>query len=78
MRDTPDQTHRIFDWSVPGRLGDRRLTVTGRLDYVPPSEAGVSSVVIVLVAVTATAALLGFGLLLLRLRRGEETAPQAG
>ena len=52
--------------------------MTGRLDYVPPSEAGVSSVLIVLIAVTTTAALLGFGLLLLRLRRGEETAPQAG
>jgi hypothetical protein len=78
VREKPDQTHRIFDWSVPGRLGDQRLTVTGRLDYVPPAESGVSSVLIVLIAVTTTAALLGFGLLMLRLRRGEETAPQAG
>jgi hypothetical protein len=78
VRETPDQTHQIFDWTVPGRLGDRKLTVTGRLDYVPPSEAGVSPILIALVAVTAAAALLGFGLLLLRLKRGEETAPQAG
>jgi hypothetical protein len=78
VKETPDQIHRIFDWSVPARLGDRRLTVTGRLDYVPPSESGVSPAVIAVVAVTAAAALLGFGLLLLRLRRGEEAAPQAG
>jgi hypothetical protein len=69
VREAPRQTHRIFDWRVPARLGDRPLTVLGRLDYVPPRARGASSTVVALVAVTGAAAFVALGLLLLRLRR---------
>jgi hypothetical protein len=78
VREAPRASHAIFDWRVPARLGGRELTVSGRLDYVPPEEGGSSAAVVALVAITGLAAVLALGLLLLRLRRGEETATQAG
>jgi hypothetical protein len=78
VRDAPRRTHQIFDWKVPGRLGDRALTVTGRLDYVPPSEGGTSAALVAVVVITGIAAVLALGLLLVRLRRGEEAAAQTG
>ncbi len=78
VREAPRATHAIFDWQVPARLGDRALMVSGRLDYVPPKEGGTSSAVVALVAITGAAAVLALGLLLVRLRRGEEAATQAG
>jgi hypothetical protein len=78
VRDAPRASHAIFDWRVPARLGRRELTVSGRLDYVPPEEGGSSAVVVALVAITGAAAVISLGLLLLRLRRGEETATQTG
>jgi hypothetical protein len=77
VRDAPKSTHTIFGWRVPGRIGDRTLTVTGRLDYAPPSESGVSPLLLVLVTVTGVAALIGLTLLVLRLRH-EGAATQAG
>ena len=76
VRDAPRATHAIFDWRVPARLGDRPLAVTGRLDYVPPAEEGASWVLIAAVALTGAAAACGLGLLVLRLRRDDETATQ--
>ena len=78
VREAPSASHAIFDWRVPARLGGRTLTVSGRLDYVPPEEGGSSAAVVALVAITGVAAVLALGLLLLRLRRGEETATQTG
>ena len=77
VRAEPDSRHTIFGWRVPGRIGDRALIVTGRLDYVPPPENGVSPLLLVLVVVTGVGALIGLALLLLRLRRAE-AATQAG
>ena len=77
VRDEPESTHAIFGWRVPGRIGGRPLIVTGRLDYVPPSENGVSPLLVVLVAAAGVGALIGVALLVLRLRR-EEAATQAG
>lgn len=78
VRAAPRRTHAIFDWKVPARLGDEALTVTGRLDYEPPSEGGTSTALIAVVVITGVAAALSLGLLFLRLRRGEEAAAQAG
>ena len=78
VRDAPRRTHAIFDWTVPAKLGDETLTVTGRLDYEPPSDGGTSAAVIAVVVITGIAAALALGLLLLRLRRGEEAAAQVG
>jgi hypothetical protein len=78
VRDAPRRRHAIFDWQVPGRLGGRPLAIAGRLDYVPPSDGGTSSAVIALVAITGVAAAVAFGLLLVRLKRGEEAAAQTG
>jgi hypothetical protein len=78
VRDAPRNTHVVFDWRVPGRLEGRPFLVRGRLDYVPPEEDGASATVIALVAITGVAALIALGLLLLRLRRGEEAAAQTG
>jgi hypothetical protein len=76
VRQAPRASHAIFDWRVPARLGARELTVLGRLDYVPPEKGGTSPAVVALVAITGAAAVLALGLLLLRLRRGEEAATQ--
>lgn len=78
VREAPRETHAIFDWQVPALLGERTLTVSGRLDYVPPEEDGSSWVVVALVAITGVAAVAGLGLLLLRLRREDGTATQTG
>jgi hypothetical protein len=78
VRDAPNETHVIFDWQVPARLGERALTVTGRLDYEPPAEDGASTALIAVVVITGIGAVLALGLLLLRLRRGEEAATQVG
>jgi hypothetical protein len=78
VRDAPRVAHAIFDWRVPARLGARPLAVTGRLDYVPPPGEGASWALIAAVALTGAAAALGLGLLVLRLRRGEDAAAQPG
>jgi hypothetical protein len=78
VRDAPEQTHVIFDWRVPLRLGDRTLTVAGRLDYEPPEDGGGSPALVAAVVVTGTGAVLALALLLLRLRRGERAAAQTG
>jgi hypothetical protein len=78
VREAPEETHMIFDWQVPARLGERALTVSGRLDYVPPEEDGTPWALVAAVAITGAAAVLALGLLLLRLRREDETAAQAG
>jgi hypothetical protein len=78
VREAPRKTHAIFDWRVPARLGERAVTVAGRLDYVPPEENGSSWAVVALVAITGAAAVLALGLLLLRLRREDGTATQTG
>jgi MYXO-CTERM domain-containing protein len=78
VREQPRKTHAIFDWQVPTRFGGRAQTVSGRLDYVPPDEGGASPVVIALVAITGAAAVLGLGLLLVRLRRREGAAAHVG
>jgi hypothetical protein len=36
VRRHPDQTHLIFDWSVPGRADGVPFAITGFLGYVPP------------------------------------------
>jgi len=77
VRDEPESTHTIFGWRVPGRIGGRGLIVTGRLEYAPPPDSGVSPLLVVLVAVTGVGALIGVALLALRLRR-DEAATQAG
>ena len=78
VRDAPRASHAIFDWRVPARLGGRPLAVTGRLDYLPPPEDGASWVLIAAVALMGAATALGLGLLVLRLRRGEDAAAQPG
>jgi hypothetical protein len=78
VRNAPKRTHAIFGWNVPGRLGDRAFAVTGRLDYVPPSRGGNSAPLLAAVVITGLAALLALGLLLVRLRRGEEAAVEPG
>jgi hypothetical protein len=78
VRDAPDETHAIFDWQVPARLGDRALTVSGRLDYEPPGDGGSSAPLVAAVVITGIAAVVAFALLLLRLRRTEEAATQTG
>jgi hypothetical protein len=76
VRDRPDVRHAIFDWRVPARIGTRPLTVAGRLDYVPPADNGTSSALIAVVVITGAGAALGFGLLLLRLHRGETASAE--
>ena len=78
IRSAPRKRHAIFDWKVPARLGDKVLVISGRLGYVPPSKGGTSSAVVAAVMTTAIVAVLAFGLMLMRLRRGEEAAAQAG
>ena len=78
IRAAPRKRHSIFDWKVPGRLGDNALLITGRLDYVPPAKGGTSSAVVAAVVMTGVVAVLAFALMLVRLRRGEEAATQAG
>jgi hypothetical protein len=65
----PRETHVIFPWQVPARLGGRQLVVDGRLDYVPPDEDGASAVVVALVAITGVAAAVGVGLVVLARNR---------
>jgi hypothetical protein len=78
VRNAPKQTHAIFSWNVPGRLGVEPFSVTGRLDYVPPSKGGTSAALIAAVVVTGVAALLALALMLVRLRRGEEAVVEPG
>lgn len=78
VRSAPKQTHAIFRWNVPGRLGDRAFAVAGRLDYVPPSGGGTSAGVVTAVVISGIAAVLALALMLLRLRRGEEAAMEPG
>jgi hypothetical protein len=79
VRDAPGETHAVFDWQVPARIGGRALTVTGRLDYVPPEEdEGTSTAVLAVVAITGIGAVVALGLLLIRLRRGEDAATETG
>ena len=76
VRDRPDVRHAIFDWRVPARIGTRPLTVAGRLEYVPPADDGPSSALIAVVVITGAGAAVGFGLLLLRLHRGEKASAE--
>ena len=78
VRSAPKQTHAIFRWNVPGRLGDRSFAVAGRLDYVPPSGGGTSAGVVAAVVISGIAAVLALAFMLLRLRRGEEAAMEPG
>jgi hypothetical protein len=78
VRDRPGESHPIFAWRVPARIGERPLTVTGKLDYVPPSDDRPSSGLIAAVVITSIGAALGFALMLRRRRRGEEAAAQGG
>ena len=78
VRTAPDETHAIFDWEVPARLAGEPLTVTGRLDYVPPEEERKTSTVAVAAAVTVVAAFTALGLLFVRLRRERQASTQAG
>jgi hypothetical protein len=78
VRNAPKQTHAIFSWNVPGRLGVEPFSVTGRLDYVPPSKGGTSAALIAAVVITGVAALLALALMLVRLRRGEEAVVEPG
>jgi hypothetical protein len=78
VRDAPKGTHPIFEWNVPGRLGDRAFAVTGRLDYVPPSGRGTSPALVAAVVITGAVAVFAFALVLVRLRRGENAAAEPG
>jgi hypothetical protein len=78
VRSAPKETHAIFRWNVPGRLGDRSFAVAGRLDYVPPSGGGTSAGVVAAVVISGIAAVLALAFMLLRLRRGEEAAMEPG
>jgi hypothetical protein len=78
VRETPDETHAIFDWEVPAQLAAEPLTVTGRLDYVPPEEERETSTVAVAAAVTVVAAFAALGLLFVRLWRDRQASTEAG
>jgi hypothetical protein len=78
VRNAPKQTHAIFSWNVPGRLGVEPFSVTGRLDYVPPSKGRTSAALVAAVVITGVAAVLALALMLVRMRRGEEAVVEPG
>jgi hypothetical protein len=71
---SPDERHFVFDWTVPGTVDGKPLTISGTLDYVPAGAAEGSSFPWSIVALVGTAvvALLVVGLLLIARRRLEE------
>jgi hypothetical protein len=42
VRDAPDEPHRVFTWKVPGTVEGEPLVISGRLDYEPPAEGGLT------------------------------------
>jgi hypothetical protein len=71
VRQSPDKTHLIFNWRVPGRADGKPIAITGFLGYVPPSrtkESGRGWVTPALAALGVAFAL-GLALVLLRGRR---------
>jgi hypothetical protein len=64
-----NKPHHVFDWTVPGRLDGRTLTIAGSLDYKPPSNSIPRSLIVALVLV-----ILGGGAAVwLRRRRERQT-----
>jgi hypothetical protein len=78
VRNAPKETHAIFSWLVPGRLGSERFAVSGRLDYVPPSKGGTPAALVAVVVITGVAAVFALALMLVRLRRGDEAVAEPG
>lgn len=38
VRASRDRPHHVFNWQVPARIGGRKLTISGTLDYAPPDD----------------------------------------
>jgi hypothetical protein len=70
----PDERHFVFDWTVPGTVDGKPLTISGTLEYVPAGAAAGSSFPWSIAALVGTAviALVVIGLLLLARRRLDE------
>jgi hypothetical protein len=59
------EPHHVFDWTVPGTLDGKRLTIAGSLDYEPPPSGNPT----LLVGAAAVVLLGGAGVIVLRRRR---------
>ena len=46
VRQAKDAPHHVFDWSVPGTVGGRRLAIEGSLDYRPPPASSFNPILI--------------------------------
>ncbi len=55
VRRAEDKPHHIFDWSVPVRVGDRKVALKGSLDYEPPPSSRFRPLLIVPLAGIALA-----------------------
>jgi hypothetical protein len=66
-----DQSHHIFDWTVPGSIGGRELLIAGSLDYEPPGGGGFPTILLLPLVVLGVA---GPALIWLRRRHEAERA----
>jgi hypothetical protein len=49
---TKDKPQHVFDWSVPGTIGDKPLRIAGSLDYQPPPAGKPMPLIIAGVVIT--------------------------
>ena len=66
IEDARDTPHHIFDWTVPGTIDARPLTINGTLDYTPPPGQTFPKILILPLVLLAVA---GLALVTLRRRR---------
>jgi hypothetical protein len=46
VRAARDRAHHVFDWNVPGTIGDEPLAIRGSLDYEPPPASSFNPILI--------------------------------
>jgi LPXTG-motif cell wall-anchored protein len=61
VRAAKDEPHHVFDWTVPAELAGKPVTISGSLDYEPPSSGNPTILLVLLgIVIVGGAALLWF------------------
>jgi hypothetical protein len=53
IRRAKDKPHHVFDWTVPLRIDEKKVTLAGRLDYAPPPTSSFNPLLLAPLAAVA-------------------------